>query len=63
MKQEICNECGHDVSLGSGLYVNRVTDFNEIEDRIVMDKPYPEGNFICSQCNNNINQLLSDVRN
>lgn len=63
MKQEICNECGCSVHLGSGLFVNRIADLNEIETRIEMDKPYPEGDFICSLCEEDINQLFTDVRN
>ena len=31
---EICNHCGHDVSLGSGKFINRVIDFNDVLTRI-----------------------------
>ncbi|MBI4712268.1 MAG: hypothetical protein HY762_03040 [Planctomycetes bacterium] len=50
MRKEICNECGRSVKLGSGSFVNRVIDFNEIEDRVEMGKPFPEGDFICIEC-------------
>lgn len=47
-----CNECGRSVVLGSGLYVNRVPDFNSVEERKEMGKRYPEGNFVCGECDN-----------
>jgi len=50
MEREICNECGRSVKLGSGFFVNRVVDFNEIEDRVEIGKPFPEGDFICIEC-------------
>jgi uncharacterized protein YlaI len=50
MEKEICNECGRSVKFGTGLYVNRVMDFNEFEERIEMLKSFPEGEFICSEC-------------
>mgnify|MGYP001613849842 CR=1 FL=1 len=49
--KEICNECGRSVKQGSGRFVNRVCDFNEEEDRREMGKPYPQGDFICDDCN------------
>ncbi len=63
MQQEICNECGADVSFGSGLYVNRVADLNDVEDRIEMGKPYPEGDFICPECEEAINELSANFDN
>lgn len=50
MKNEICNECGKIVSAGTGLHINRVPDFNDLEERIEMNKPFPEGDFICVEC-------------
>lgn len=50
MESEICNECGKRVELGRGLFVNRIPDFNDITTRIEMGKPFPEGEFICSEC-------------
>ncbi len=47
---ETCNECGESVRLGSGRFVNRVPDFNEPEDRREMNKPYPEGDYQCAEC-------------
>lgn len=53
MLKEICNECGRSVNLGTGLFVNRVIDFNEVKDRVLMQKPFPEGDFICPLCEEN----------
>ena len=50
MKTEFCNECGKSVRFGSGLFVDRIMDLNEIEDRIDMGKPFPNGDFICVEC-------------
>lgn len=47
---EICSECGKSVSFGSGRFVNRVTDFNTVEERKEMGRPYSEGDFICGEC-------------
>lgn len=50
MLTEICNECGESVKTGTGLFVNRVIDLNKVEDRVLMEKPFPEGDFICPLC-------------
>ncbi len=51
MKQvEICNECGRSVSWGSGLFVNRVIDFDDYKTRKEMNKPFPKGDYICREC-------------
>jgi hypothetical protein len=47
---EKCNECGRNVHVGSGLFVNRIPDGNDIKTRIQMRKPFPEGDFVCSDC-------------
>lgn len=48
---EQCNECGRSVKFGSGLFINRVLDFNDCEYRKnEMSKPFPEGDFICCEC-------------
>jgi len=49
-EKEFCNECGQSVKAGSGFFVNRVLDFNDVETRIQMGKLYPEGDFICIEC-------------
>lgn len=47
---EICNHCGRDVSLGSGSFVNRVPDFNDILTRIDNKLKFPLGDFVCIEC-------------
>jgi hypothetical protein len=47
---EICNECGRSVKWGSGWFVNRVPDINESKYRIKMGKPFPEGDYVCIEC-------------
>ena len=47
---EICNHCGKSVSFGSGLFVNRIPDFNDIDTRIANNREYPEGDFVCIIC-------------
>jgi len=48
--KEICCECGRSVSFGSGLFINRVWVFDTYVERVEMGKPYPEGCFICREC-------------
>lgn len=47
---EICNECGRSVARGSGRFVNRIQDLDTVETRKENGKPYPEGDFICAEC-------------
>lgn len=47
---EICQNCGKSVVRGSGLFVNRVVDFDDYECRIEKGCPFPEGDFICQEC-------------
>lgn len=47
---EICNECGRSVKFGSGLFVNRVPDFNDADYRKEMGRPFYEGDFVCIEC-------------
>lgn len=54
-KIEICNECGRDVSIKSGLFVNRVIDLDDYQTRKKMNKPFPKGNYICRECEDKIN--------
>jgi hypothetical protein len=56
MEKEICNECGESVKVGSGLFVNRIPDFNAFEERLEMQKLFPEGDFICIKCDEKLNQ-------
>ena len=47
---EICCVCGRSVKPGSGNFVNRVPDCNTAEERKEMGRKYPEGEFVCSEC-------------
>lgn len=47
---EICGECGKSVKPGSGRFVNRIPDFNSPKVRKEIGRPYPEGDFICAEC-------------
>ena len=47
---EICNECGRSVKPGSGNFINRVPDFNSVEERNEMGKRFPQGDFLCFEC-------------
>jgi len=48
--KEICCECGRSVKPGSGLFINRVRVFDSFDERVEMGKPYPEGDFVCREC-------------
>ena len=50
---EICNHCGESVSRGSGKFVDRVPDFNDISTRISNNLQFPLGDFVCDNCDNN----------
>jgi len=47
---EICNMCGRSVAFGSGWFVNRVPDLNTKSEREAEGRPYPEGDWICAEC-------------
>lgn len=47
---EICNHCGRSVSFRSGLFVNRVPDFNDLGTRVANNLGFPEGDFVCIEC-------------
>ena len=47
---EICNHCGSTVSLGSGKFVNRVPDLNDISTRRSNGLVFVQGDFICETC-------------
>lgn len=54
MGKEICNECGRSVAQGSGWFVNRVPDLDSVEVRRENGKPFPEGDFVCAECDQKI---------
>ncbi len=47
---EICSECGKPVDIGSGRFINRIVDFNSMEERKQTGRPYPNGDFVCARC-------------
>lgn len=47
---EICNMCGRSVAFGSGWFVNRVPDLNTQSEREAEGRSYPEGDWICAEC-------------
>lgn len=50
---QICNHCGRDVSFGSGLFVNRIPDFNNIQTRLENNLKFSLGDFVCWECDQN----------
>ncbi len=53
---EKCNECGKSVKMGSGLFVGRIIDLNDFYYKKTMNKPFPEGDYICIECEMEINK-------
>jgi ribosomal protein L34E len=49
-KKEICNECGRNVGWRSGLFVDRVIDFDDYKIRKEGSKPFPQGGYLCREC-------------
>jgi hypothetical protein len=47
---QICTICGRDVSWGSGYFINRVHEFNNLITRINIGRQFPLGNFVCQDC-------------
>lgn len=60
--KEICCECGKSVTLGSGLFVNRVMVFDDYETKVERGCPYPEGGFICPECEDEIDLMGNMAR-
>lgn len=46
---EKCWNCNRSVKLGSGRFINRVPDFNDMQTRTEIHE-YPENDFLCSEC-------------
>ena len=51
--RERCNHCGDSVAWGSGKFVNRVLDLNDVSTRRSFKRKYIWGDFICIQCDEN----------
>ena len=46
----ICCICGESVAPGSGKFVNRVPDCNDLRTRIENGYRFPLGDFVCAEC-------------
>jgi len=53
-EKEVCNECGRNVGWYSGLFVNRVIDLDDYATRKENGKPFPQGDYICRECEEKI---------
>lgn len=51
--RERCNHCGDSVALGSGKFVNRILDLNDVSTRRSLKRKYIWGDFVCIQCDEN----------
>lgn len=51
---EFCNVCGRSVESRSGRFVNRTPDFDEPHERAERGSPYPDGDFVCAECDERI---------
>lgn len=62
-KAEICSECGRSVSFGSGLFVNRIIDFDDYNTRKENNKTYPKGDYVCRECEEKLSDSLMRENN
>ncbi|MEW6613967.1 MAG: hypothetical protein AB1401_00625 [Thermodesulfobacteriota bacterium] len=54
MDKEICAECGKSVAPGSGRFVNRIFVSDNYEYRKEMGYPFPDGEHICEECEDEV---------
>jgi hypothetical protein len=54
MDKQFCYECGKSVAWGSGNFVNRVPNFDTVEQRRANGATYPEGEWLCGECDEKI---------
>ena len=54
---EVCNECGRRVNRGSRLFIDRVPSFDDYKARKENNLPFPEGAYICRECEEKANSL------
>lgn len=47
---QTCCECGELVMPGTERFVNRIPMLDDYETRVEQNRPYPEGEWICSEC-------------
>ncbi|OGF66498.1 hypothetical protein A3I27_00700 [Candidatus Giovannonibacteria bacterium RIFCSPLOWO2_02_FULL_43_11b] len=49
-QNQICNNCSRGVYIGSGRFVNRIPDLNDMETRVDNGLKFPEGDYRCEEC-------------
>lgn len=59
---DICNHCGNSVRLGSGRFVNRIPDLNDVVIRMINGLPFPQGDFVCERCDSSADKWYVVVR-
>lgn len=47
---QICYRCGRSVAHGSGRFVNRIRNLDDVEYRLDEGEPFPEGDWLCLPC-------------
>jgi hypothetical protein len=60
---EYCSICGRSVKWGGGHFVNRVLDCNTPEERRELGRQFPEGDFICAECDSRDDDESSGRKN
>jgi len=50
MEIQKCCECGRSVRQGSSRFVNRVLELNDEDTRREMGRPFPDGDYVCADC-------------
>ncbi len=58
----MCNHCGHSVAWGSGRFVNRIPDLNDIDTRVANGLPYPLGDYVCDDCDRHPAKFYARMR-
>jgi hypothetical protein len=55
--KETCCECGKSVRFGSGSFVNRVVVFDDYQTKVERGCRYPEGEFVCPECDSLVSKF------
>ena len=58
----MCNHCGRSVALGSGWFVNRVPDLNDIATRKANNVHYPKGDYMCIECDSKLSNYYKVIK-
>lgn len=59
--EQVCAECGDSVRPGSGKFANRVPILDGFPERVKQNRPYPEGTYICHECERKIERGIRDT--